>query len=328
MIHALLAAFGRRKEVAFLTQGTGAGSFYRAVFPADALRARGVPVSVLPTEAAEAAFGFRVVVAENPFGRVDLGVLRRLARRVRLVLSLDHTLDRALDSCGEDSAMERAADLIAASSAILVGSESLARLCERFSSRVFVVPSLIPEGLFAAPPSRGSKLKVGWHGGAWRRRDLELLREVLPEARRRFPDVEFVFLGAPPAFEVPGAVLAASVPFTELPSALRGLAPDIGLAPALGTSTNRCRDGVEWAEMASTGMAVIASPGSPYVSFVSPGVDGLLAADPQDWIEGLGLLIHDAAARKRIAAAGEDSARRRFGEPVARRYLDILSAGL
>jgi glycosyltransferase involved in cell wall biosynthesis len=58
--------------------------------------------------------------------------------------------------------------------------------------------------------------------------------------------------------------------------------------------------------------AVVASPRGQCVELIHDGVNGMLANSTAEWIEKLELLITDHALRKRIAAAGLETARRDY----------------
>ena len=90
--------------------------------------------------------------------------------------------------------------------------------------------------------------------------------------------------------------------------ALRDARPDIGLAPVLDEPFNRAKSELHWLEYTLAGAPTIASrtrePG-PY-GVIHDGVDGLLAATPDDWSRHLRALAGSADLRAQLVGAARE----------------------
>jgi glycosyltransferase involved in cell wall biosynthesis len=116
------------------------------------------------------------------------------------------------------------------------------------------------------------------------------------------------------------------VPWLDLPAALRDL--DVNLAPlAPGSRFNEAKSAIKWLEAALVATPTVASPTQPFREAIEPGVSGLLADHPDEWVEALELLLSDAGARARIGAQARRHALLVWSPArQGRRYAAILRA--
>ena len=114
------------------------------------------------------------------------------------------------------------------------------------------------------------------------------------------------------------------LPWYELPGVLRDL--DVNLAPleAVGLF-NEAKSAIKWLEAALAGTPTVASPTEPFREAVNPGVNGMLAAKPEEWVDALDLLIADEATRHRLGNRARRDALLRWSPYLqGERYLAIL----
>ena len=84
--------------------------------------------------------------------------------------------------------------------------------------------------------------------------------------------------------------------------------PDIGLAPLVDEPFNRARSELHWLEYSMAGATTMASGtmgGGPY-EVIRDGVDGLLARNKGEWIEGLRRLSASPALRQELAGRARE----------------------
>ena len=72
---------------------------------------------------------------------------------------------------------------------------------------------------------------------------------------------------------------------------------DIGIIPLTDTQFNRCKSELKYIEFSALGIPVIASDMNVYNECIVDGVNGFLAANEEEWIDKLSLLINDPILR-------------------------------
>jgi glycosyltransferase involved in cell wall biosynthesis len=156
------------------------------------------------------------------------------------------------------------------------------------------------------------------------------LREVWPRLVARRPGLRLAVAGERPAAAVRRAVAAAArLAGPRGNVALIPAAPDLGAVLAGSTvalAPMRCGSGVpvKVLEAWAAGVPVVASRWAAAGTSGAPGEDLLVAGSPDEWVEALEGLLDDAAARRRLAAAG----RRRLQADYSRERIrrDLLAA--
>jgi glycosyltransferase involved in cell wall biosynthesis len=113
-------------------------------------------------------------------------------------------------------------------------------------------------------------------------------------------------------------------PWSDLPGLLHGI--DVNLAPMeLGSRFNEAKSAIKWLEAALVATPTVASPTQPFREVVRSGENGILAANPGEWEQALGLLVADPAARSAMGTrAQRDAVLGLAPHRQGRRYLDIL----
>jgi polysaccharide biosynthesis protein PslH len=184
-------------------------------------------------------------------------------------------------------------------------SDLARRLDTRASERLEVLPVAIDLGegsaKSTAPRRRALVLSgnLGYfptsEGARW------FLRAVWPELRRRQPALEACFAGARPPRSLAREATEAGVRVVEAPEDLRRWVSDaaVSLAPARAGSGVSIKILEAWA--AST--PVVATPFSAAGAGLRPGVDGLIAETPREWVEAITRLLDDADLARAVARA-------------------------
>ena len=108
--------------------------------------------------------------------------------------------------------------------------------------------------------------------------------------------------------------------YLEFLQALNHLHWDVGLAPLIDDSFNRCRSPIKFLEYTACHIPTVASDVSVYRSAIEAGC-GLLVRD-QDWRPAIESLLSDGKLRQSCIDRAQDACERRFGlEEVAARLL-------
>ncbi len=100
---------------------------------------------------------------------------------------------------------------------------------------------------------------------------------------------------------------------------------DINLAVLTSGEMNDGKSEIKWLEAAVSGVPSIVSASARYREVVEDGIDGLVAASPQAWRDGLLRLVRDGALRRRLGERARKRARVDYALSVT---ADRLAAAL
>ncbi len=176
-----------------------------------------------------------------------------------------------------------------------------------------------------AAPNDGL-LRIGYASGSrTHQRDFAEVARILPAVFRRFPECRLVLfqVGADTKLldlhEFPELKPFADqiewrelVPLARLPEEIARF--DVNLAPLqLDNLFCQAKSELKYFEAALAGVPTIASPVGAFARAIDTGVNGYLAATPQQWHDDLTRLLGDPALRRRMAQAAFDAVLWQYG---------------
>ena len=152
--------------------------------------------------------------------------------------------------------------------------------------------------------------RVVFYGVGARLRDYAVCRDAVDEIARTAPGAQRIWLGSDdPRVR---AVVDETHDFVRGPAgfarSLVEVRPDIGLAPIADEPFNRARSELHWLEYSRAGAATVASRlmgGGPY-DVIRDGVDGLLARNKAQWLNGLKSLAGSPGLRAELAGRARE----------------------
>ncbi|MCX5846821.1 MAG: tetratricopeptide repeat protein [Deltaproteobacteria bacterium] len=147
---------------------------------------------------------------------------------------------------------------------------------------------------------------LGWAGSSGHRRDIEVVRDVIAQAMRFCPHLDFAYMGDETIYRILSAALPAGRIIYTPPGTLDDYLGflqklDIGIAPLQDNPYNRCRSDVKFLEYASRGVVPVLSSLTPYKASVQQGETGFLYDSPEQLLSILSTLACDAGLRDRIS---------------------------
>jgi glycosyltransferase involved in cell wall biosynthesis len=179
---------------------------------------------------------------------------------------------------------------------------------------------------------RPGPVRIGYFSGTTTHDDdWRFVEPAVAEVMERHPAVELWLGGHLPDTPAlarfgPRVVRLPFQAWTALPGVLRDL--DVNLAPLEpGAVFNEAKSAIKWLEAALCATPTLASPTTPFAQAITDGVDGLVAATPEAWVEALDRLVRDEGLRVRVGARARRNAL--LGWAPARqgaRYREILDA--
>lgn len=318
--------------ISFVASDLEGGGHLRSVWPAEALRAEGIPAeATMSWEPAE------VVVVHRPLGEDTLERIRELqAQGSRVLVDEDDDLNRVAQT-GNKAAIEHCTperltrhDLaIQEADGLIVSTPRLAEIYGPRAREVHVAPNRLPAWAFRRRPRMRGPVRVGWAGIVLTHR--QDLRWIRPTARAIEAEAEWYLIGDPHTGVVLGIDRARTEPWQPNIAALYALMgrADVGVVPLAPNGFNRAKSWLKALEFMAAGVPVVATDLPEQRRLIRHGTDGYLAGDPETFAEAVLELVRDEELRNRMGAAAQERARE-LGELRADEWkaaLDPVSLG-
>lgn len=309
---------------------------YRALHTAEQLGMAGIPALLCrhgtPGSEMEAAGGSRAVLFLHRVG-LDPWVAEALERARRrgwtTVADIDDLVFdvrftpwvRGLEvlppgsAAGYDAGVEMYRRCMRAVDAVTVPTDALARHAAGLGRPVYVYRNALSGAHLAlaeAAAARGRaaterSATIGYFSGTYtHNHDFRTCTGALIALLKKWPELQLLVQG--PLDLSPGLDRFASrihrgplVEWTALPQIMRQT--DIQLAPLeQGNPFCQAKSELKYMEAGVLGLPTVATPTESFRHAITPGVNGLLAADPDAWVRELDRLIADAGFRLRLGA--------------------------
>jgi glycosyltransferase involved in cell wall biosynthesis len=186
---------------------------------------------------------------------------------------------------------------------VIAGNRILADYAGGLNPSVTVIPTVVECGKYQlrqVDPGRACCVTIGWMGSPTTAPYLRVVEPALRRIAGKHPDkVRFRFVGCPEYnLELPNCT---SVPF-HLQTEIEELQKfDVGLMPLTDTAWSRGKCAFKGVQYMASGVATVASPVGITPDLIQDGVNGFLAASPEEWFRAFDRLITDAGLRNRIA---------------------------
>jgi glycosyltransferase involved in cell wall biosynthesis len=203
--------------------------------------------------------------------------------------------------------------IMRASAAVTAGNDHLASYAARYNPAVTMVPTVVDTERWTPGPDRGERsgpLRVGWIGTPSTTRYLAGLGPVLEAVAttQRFT-LRIAGTGEPLSFR--------GVQVEPLPWTLEGEVDlfngcDVGVYPLDDDEWARGKCGLKAIQFMACGIPVVAAAVGVNRTIIQDGINGFLAASPEEWVEKLSWLLTDAALRAKLGRAGRETVVERY----------------
>lgn len=188
---------------------------------------------------------------------------------------------------------------------VTVSVPNLAKVYSTLNKHIFVQPNGLDFALWddlKVAPHKG--IRIGWDGSMGHNPDLDLIRPVITELKKKYPEVVFVTMGWQPDFSDEHQKW---VPMMAYPKKLASLGLDIGLAPLIDSSFNRCKSNLRWLNYAALSIPVVYSPVEN-----QKNLPGMKATSHYEWFDALDTLVADKALRRKLGTGQNRYAKEHF----------------
>jgi glycosyltransferase involved in cell wall biosynthesis len=207
----------------------------------------------------------------------------------------------------------KTAELIAMADTVLAGNAYLADYARRYNSRVSIVPTTIDTGEYLRTATRreDGRVCIGWSGSVTTIKHFDQAVSALRVLKERYGKrVSFKVIGDPAYVNhdlgIQGIAWNRHDEIAELSSI------DIGIMPLPDDEWARGKCGLKGLQYMALEIPTVMSPVGVNCEIVSHGVNGLLAASRDEWVEELGGLIESAERRAAIGRAGRRTVEERY----------------
>ena len=236
-------------------------------------------------------------------------LLTRVGRRV--VLDLDDAI-----YLGNPS---RGAAVAAAAWKVVAGSHDILAFAERAGASAVLVPSAVTVARFAGtPPLRtgSAPVRIGWIGSEstvhYLKRLAEPLQTLVQEGHALEVCIDGVAHDGGVLSSIPGLAVSFTPAYTEADIPQLVARYDIGVMPLDDGPWERAKCAMKILVYMASARPAVASPVGENRYAVEDGVTGCLPETTEQWTTTLRGLIHDAAFRQRLGAAGRAAVARQY----------------
>ena len=234
---------------------------------------------------------------------------RWLSRRVPIVYDFDDAVylpntSDANKMVGFLKRPAKVAEVIRRSTEVIAGNPYLGSYAQRYSSHVTVIPTCVDTTKWvpSSAPARTGPPVIGWIGTPTTTQYLLGLQDVFSALAKEHAFTLRVS-GANQPVSMPGVTIENEPWSLEREIELFNTC-DIGVYPLPNDAWTLGKCGFKAIQFMACAVPVVASPVGVNTAIIDDGVSGLLANGEGEWRQHLRALITDAAARRRIGAAG------------------------
>ena len=208
------------------------------------------------------------------------------------------------------------------SDALTVTTQTLRQVLLPYNPRIYVLPNYLDAELwqFREPKvaEKGAPVRILFMGTPTHRPDLELIAEPLAHIAQKYAEhVAFIFFGAQPPSSLEGAAKVTYLPlhtynYQDFLQEYQQLEAEIAIAPLQDNLFNRSKSAIKYLEYTALGISGVFCALPPYAEVVHDGLDGFLAANPEEWEQKLKLLIESPELRLQSAREAQKQVRQHW----------------
>lgn len=214
---------------------------------------------------------------------------------------------------------------------VIVGNKYIKSYVEQFTPRVTIIPTCVDMEIHTAKSypvkAEGQQVLLGWTGLYSNLGYFEVIEDVLRDLSARHP-IALVIASTRP-YKLDGVevinrhwVLENEIDYLQ--------EPDIGLMPLTQSERAKGKCAYKALEFMSVGTPCVISPVGMNAEVVEDGVNGFLAASPEEWTQKLERLIVDSDLRRRMGEAARETIRKRYAHdvqyPAFKRVMELVAA--
>jgi len=254
----------------------------------------------------------------------------------RIILDFDdaiwlHTVSEVNRSLQWLKRPEKVNDIIALSNLVITGNNYLAAYARTYNKNVTVFPSTINLDYYqipVRPHAVKDTLTIGWSGSHTTIEHFETIIPVLKQLKNKFGNrLKFAVYGDPNYKNEELGIQGTAWSFDSEVSTIADF--DIGIMPLPDDNWSKGKCAMKGLQYMGLQVPAVLAAVGINKDVIEDGVNGFLAADEQQWLTKLTLLIENPELRKQLGAAGRKTVEQKFSsQGLKARYLEIFRAVL
>jgi len=259
--------------------------------------------------------------------RIEIRFLKHLeSKNIPLIFDFDDSIfltENKLKSESMSTAL-----MVKYANAVIISTPYLAKFCKIIGKESHLIPTSV-DGELIKPKtqSRAEKVPViGWIGS---QSTTVVLKQVEDALRRLARELKYrlILIGADTSYQPEG------IPFEHLPWQLNkepeyiGMM-DIGIMPLLPIEYSKGKGGYKLYVYMAAGIPVVATPIGINSDIVKEGINGYLAANPEEWQSKLTTLLQNPNLRHKMGEIGREQFEKEYSTKVAFAALSEIISGL
>lgn len=233
---------------------------------------------------------------------------KRIANRKPIIYQLDDPLFMPYRSPSNGylsylKFFSKIKEIIRISKVVMVNSTHIREYAEQFNTNIWQVPSIVDTDKFRfkAFPANPERVCVGWSGSPTTLKNIKLVEKPLQEiSRAGICDIRFIGgedLGLTDV-NYTGQKWSGETEVEDLRKM------QIGLVPLPDNSWNRYKFIMKTAQYMALGIVPVGTPMASNPEVIKHGETGFLAANNEEWLEYLTLLVKDDRLRQEMSSKG------------------------
>jgi glycosyltransferase involved in cell wall biosynthesis len=202
---------------------------------------------------------------------------------------------------------QKTGSIIARCAHVMAGNAYLADYALQFNTKITVIPTTIDTDKYRLPDHKkidnGVPI-IGWSGSFSTVQHLDTLRSALQQLAK---DVQFKLhvIGAP-TYELSGVDVVA-IPWRAATEVEDLSVFEIGIMPLPDEDWTRGKCGLKALQYMALGIPTVCSPVGVNTEIIYDGINGMLAANGDEWITKLKQLLADPLLRHRLGNAAKQT---------------------
>lgn len=201
-------------------------------------------------------------------------------------------------------------EIIKISRVVIANSSHIRDYALQFNKNVWQIPSIVDTDIFRYEPfpENLENPKIGWSGSPTTLGNLKLIEKPLQNLSKK--NYEFFFIGGE-RFDLQDVNYKAKKwnGETEVED-LRNM--QVGLVPLPENEWNKYKFIMKTAQYMALGIVPVGTPMASNPEVIRHGENGFLAANDQEWVEYLSLLMEDSNLRNKLSRAAANDAEAKY----------------
>ena len=209
---------------------------------------------------------------------------------------------------------------------VLAGNSYLRDKAREYCDQAITFEVAEDNGRITQRPSHTNTkdVTIGWLGSTSTVKYTKLISKTLLKIHKKYPEVQFVFMGGDPDYEISGLPIRHMT--WSLDNELKALKIfDIGIMPLPNEEWSKGKSGRKARTYMTAGVVAVCTGVGYNLELIEHGVTGFLCNDEEQWYNALSLAIEDSGLRQDIANNARAYVVDRFDlEKQALKLRDIL----